>query len=69
MAMTVRFQYERETKNALRFAEVDDKGDVVEMAWAKIGALYIRKSSLLARGEPFPHELKVTVELIGTVEP
>jgi hypothetical protein len=36
-------QLEKETKGALRYQEVDEKGEVIEQAWAKIGTLYVRK--------------------------
>ena len=42
----VRFKLEKETKGALRYQEVDEKGEVIEQAWAKIGTLYLRKSAL-----------------------
>jgi len=57
----VRFKLERETKGALRYQEVDDDGEVVEQAWAKIGTLYVRKSAF-ERGLEFPELLRVTVE-------
>jgi hypothetical protein len=58
--MQVRFKLEKETKGALRYQEVDDKGEVIEQAWAKIGTLYIRKSAS-ERGTAFPQTLRVTV--------
>jgi hypothetical protein len=61
----VRFKLEKETKGALRYQEVDDKGEVVEQAWAKIGTLYIRKSAF-ERGAEFPRSLRVTVETEGS---
>jgi hypothetical protein len=47
--MEVRFKLEKETKGALRYQEIDEKGEVIEQAWAKIGTLYIRKKRLRAR--------------------
>jgi hypothetical protein len=41
--------------------QVDDKGEVIEQAWAKAGTLYMRKSAL-ERGAPFPQMLRVTVD-------
>ena len=58
--MQVRFKLEKETKGALRYQEVDDKGEPIEQAWAKIGTFYIRKSAF-ERGQPFPQTLRVTV--------
>jgi hypothetical protein len=43
--MEVRFKLEKETKGALRYQEGDEKGEVIEQAWAKIGTLYMRKSA------------------------
>jgi hypothetical protein len=42
-----------ETKGALRYQEVDEKGEVIEQAWAKIGTLYVRKSAF-ERGRCIP---------------
>jgi len=56
-----RFKLEKETKGALRYQEIDDKGEVIEQAWAKIGTLYLRKSAF-ERGTLFPQILRVKVE-------
>jgi hypothetical protein len=56
-----RFKLEKETKGALRYQEVDEKGEVIEQAWAKIGTLYLRKSAF-ERGATFPQLLRVTIE-------
>jgi hypothetical protein len=60
-AMEVWFKLEKETKGALRYQEVDEKGEVIEQAWIKIGTLYVRKSAF-ERGAAFPQVLRVTVE-------
>jgi hypothetical protein len=60
----VRFKLEKETKGALRYQEVDDKGEVIEQAWAKIGTLYMRKSAF-ERSAAFLQMLRVTVETDG----
>jgi hypothetical protein len=57
------FVLERETKGALRYTEVDDAGKPIEMAWAKIGTLYIRKTAF-ERGATPPQRLAVTVEVL-----
>ena len=44
-AMEVRFKFENETRGALRYQEVDEKGEVMEQSRAKIGTLYVRKST------------------------
>lgn len=50
---------ERETKGALRYAEVDEQGNQVEAAdGAKIGTLYIRKTAL--QGAPKAITVSVT---------
>jgi hypothetical protein len=60
-AMEIRFKLEKETKGALRYQEVDEKGEIIEQAWAKIGTLYVRKSAF-ERGAAFPQTLRVTVD-------
>jgi hypothetical protein len=65
MKLEIRFKLEKETKGALRFQEVDDKGDVVEQPSAKVGSLYLRKSAL-ERGAAFPQALRVTIETEAT---
>jgi len=37
----VRFELEKETKGALRYQEIDEKGEAIEQALAKIGTLYM----------------------------
>jgi hypothetical protein len=56
-----RFKLDKETKGALRYQEVDEKGEAIEQAWAKIGTLYVRKSTF-ERGAAFPQMLRVTIE-------
>ena len=55
------FKFEKETKGALRYEEVDEKGEAIEQAWAKIGSLYLRKSAF-ERGAAYPQSLHVTIE-------
>ncbi len=59
-----RFKLEKETKGALRYQEVDEKGELIEQAWARIGTLYLRKSAF-ERGAAFPQFLRVTVDAGG----
>lgn len=54
-SITVVFDKERETKNAVRFAEV-----VEDDATPKIGTLYVKKAALSEIGNP--DRLTVTVE-------
>jgi hypothetical protein len=62
--MEVRFKLEEETKGALRYQEIDEKGEVTERTRAKIGILYMRKSAF-ERGKAWPQELRVTVDAIN----
>ena len=55
------FILERETKGAVRYQEVDDKDQPIEMTAAKIGTLYIRKTAFEVGGN-VPKRLIVTVE-------
>lgn len=59
--ITARFKLERETKGALRFVEIDGAGEPLEMVNSKIGALYLRKSSLNGAQPKF---LEVSVRAI-----
>lgn len=60
MTTVVRFILERETKGALRYQEVDEKGAVIEEADKyTIGTLYLRKHAFPA---PFPQAIVLTVE-------
>jgi hypothetical protein len=56
-----KFKFEQETKGALRYREVDEKG--IEQAWAKIGSLYLRKSAF-EPGVAYPQALRVTIEAV-----
>jgi hypothetical protein len=55
-----RFKLEKETKGALRYQEMDEKGDPEHMR-EKIGSLYIRKTAF-ERVASFPQFLHVTIE-------
>lgn len=60
MTTVIKFKLDRETKGALRYAEMDDKGNIIDGADVyKVGTLYLRKHAFPA---PFPQALKVTVE-------
>jgi hypothetical protein len=58
------FKFEKETKGTLRYQEIDEKGQVIDQVWAKIGTLYLRKNAF-ARGAKFPQNLRVTLECTG----
>jgi hypothetical protein len=54
-----KFRFEQETKGALRYREVDEKG--IEQSGAKIGSLYVRKTAF-EPGAAYPQTLRVIVE-------
>ena len=56
---TVPFLLERETKGAVRYMEVDDKGKPIQEDF-KIGILYVRKSAF---GAKIPERLTITVDV------
>ncbi len=58
--MKCKMLLEKETKGALRFAEVDDKGVQVEQGAATIGTLYLRKSSF--KDGKYPKAISVEVK-------
>lgn len=46
-SITVKMKFEKETKGAVRYQEVDGNGDPVEISnGAVLGSLYIRKSGI-----------------------
>jgi hypothetical protein len=51
----------------LRYQEIDEKGDAIEQAWAKIGTIYVRKAAL-ERGAKFPRSLQVKIQCAGEVD-
>jgi hypothetical protein len=56
MKLVLTFTVEKETKGAVRYAEVTQKGEEDSFA---IGTLYLRKTAL---SEPYPETLTVTVQ-------
>jgi hypothetical protein len=59
MKVELSFEMIRETKNALVYGELDDKGNMLETAEAKVGTIYLKKS---VTGDKFPKTLHVTIE-------
>lgn len=56
--LELKFSYEKETKNTIRYQE--ELGDVAHSSRdVAVGTLYIQKSAL---GEPVPQRLRVTIE-------
>ena len=62
--LTVTMAYEKSTKGAHRFSEIDSKGNKVDFAFAVIGTLYVRKTAM----ELAPPLLTVTIEGVNLVE-
>jgi len=60
MEKEIKFKFERETKGAVRYMEVDDKGNKAEEY--SIGTLYVRKSTL---GDKLPPPKTITVTIKG----
>jgi hypothetical protein len=59
--ITKTFVFERETKGAIRYAEVDAAGEIIgDYTQFVIGTLYVRKSAL--NGDGIPSSLKVKIE-------
>ncbi len=49
---TVKFALERTTKGAIRYQEVDEKGEKVPATAIEIGTLYVRKTMFDGRDVP-----------------
>ncbi len=58
MKLILKFGFERETKGAIRYQELDADGIVETKERAKMGTLYLRKVHLPT---PYPQSLIVTV--------
>jgi len=59
------FVIEKETKGALRFAEVDKEGKELDVAGSSVGTIYVRKSALEKAGFKGPKALRITIEQTG----
>ena len=57
--MQIKMKFDRETKGAIRYQEVDDKGKPVEQANAMVGTLYTRKARW---NGVWPQAILVTIE-------
>ena len=44
--ITVRFKFMHETKGALRYIEINDQDEGIELKESVIGTIYLRKSAL-----------------------
>ena len=60
MTTTVRAVLVKVTPNTFRFAEVDAKGNVIEMREAKVGTIYVKKS-VFAGAKPLAITVSVAV--------
>lgn len=59
-AITVRFVHEKDTSGAVRYQEVNDKGEVVKQQdGAAVGQFYLRKSALKGSA---PKKLVLTIK-------
>ena len=63
----VKFVIERETKGAVRYMEVDEKGEARDNMHplAVVGTLYVRKAALDGQ---IPSTLQVTIEQVRNIE-
>lgn len=57
--MEIQFEYEKDTKNTIRFKEVLED----ELDTAKVGTIYIQKSFLKELGYEKGSDIKIFVEL------
>lgn len=60
MKKRVYFELEKETKNMVRYQEVDKDGEVVDREDAKIPTIYISKSLFKGRKE-MPEQIEILV--------
>lgn len=58
--MKVSMTLERETKGAVRYQEVNHKGEPVQMSHAVLGTMYIRKSGFEDLGY-YPIDIEVDI--------
>jgi len=56
--ISLTFVHGRETKNTHVFNEVDAKGNVLEVADAVVGAIYVKKSAI---GDAAPESITVNI--------
>lgn len=56
------FAFEKSTENAYRFQECDKDGKLTERAFAKIGQLYVKKTTL---GQEPPKRIAVTLTVVA----
>lgn len=64
-SLSLRFAFERETKNTVRFAELNDDGEVAIQGEFVVGTIYVQKSAL---GKNLPDVIEVTIGEEGAVE-
>jgi len=61
MQRTVRLQLEKTTRGAIRYREVNTKGEPVDQAESVVGTLYLRKTALTGE-EPTAVSVTITTE-------
>lgn len=59
---TVTLVFEKETKGAVRYQEIDANGQPVDYSTGHIVTLYVRKSAFAAAGGKAPAAIRVTIE-------
>lgn len=64
MAITIRFEQERDTKNTVRFAEVPAPG-----AATAVGTLYVQKWQVIALGNPQAITVTISAADGSTIQP
>ena len=57
--MQIKMKFDKETKGAIRYQEVDDKGKKIEQGAAMVGTLYTRKAKW---NGAWPQDILVTIE-------
>ena len=62
-AITKTLVLDKVTKGAVRYSEVDARGDIItDYREAVIGTIYVRKSAL--NGDGVPHTISVTINKV-----
>jgi hypothetical protein len=61
MEIQVKFVQTRETKNAIVFSEIDEAGNVLEIADAIVGSFYLKKSAIDGKA---PDAVEITVKSV-----
>ena len=61
-ALQAIFKFEKETKGAVRYQEVDDQEQLIDQSNALVGTLYLRKDALSRNGfNMYPKEFQLII--------